>query len=165
MRGLLIDVVLATDLSKHIEYVDTLRQLAATHGHAAHAARGADAPAAWRSPFGDGETVDVKLLLGVAVKFADIGHSCKPAALHELWTERVTREFWALGDAERGLGVPLSPLCDREKDVNVPKSQVCKHARHGRTRARATAARAPFRPPSPPPPGPALHACFARGVP
>ena len=34
------------------------------------------------------------------------------------------RRFWALGDKERALGVPISPLCDREKDMNVPKSQV-----------------------------------------
>ena len=34
------------------------------------------------------------------------------------------RRFWSLGDRERALGVPLSPLCDREKDVNVAKSQI-----------------------------------------
>ena len=29
------------------------------------------------------------------------------------------RRFWALGDKERALGVPISPLCDREKDAGI----------------------------------------------
>ena len=40
------------------------------------------------------------------------------------WAERVTNEFWALGDRERQLGITLSPLCDRYTDSNVPESQI-----------------------------------------
>jgi hypothetical protein len=140
VRTLLTSVVLATDLAKHMEYLETLRQLAATKGAAALAASSAagGAPAAavaagggavgapgaapaWRSPLLD---ADMKLLLSVAVKWADIGHSCKPRAQHVEWTRRVTDEFWRLGDREKALGVGVSPLCDRDKDVNVPKGQI-----------------------------------------
>ena len=65
------------------------------------------------------------MLLSVAVKFADLGHSFKLRAQHKKWTERVTDEFWRLGDLERSKGLStLSPLCDRKKDTNIPKSQI-----------------------------------------
>jgi len=77
----------------------------------------------WLSPFVD-ESIDIMLLLNTAIKFADLNHSTKPFTLHERWTNRVTDEFWGLGDRERKLGVPISPLCDRENDKNVAKSQI-----------------------------------------
>ena len=66
----------------------------------------------------------VPLLLEVAIKFADLGHCFKPFHLHKQWAERITKEFWALGDRERQLGIALSPLCDRYTDSNVPESQI-----------------------------------------
>jgi len=77
----------------------------------------------WRSPFLE-DDVDVKLLLATAIKFADLGHSLKSFRLHEEWSMRISREFWRLGDREKELGVPISPLCDRQADQNIAKSQV-----------------------------------------
>jgi high affinity cAMP-specific 3',5'-cyclic phosphodiesterase 7 len=70
------------------------------------------------------EKVETSLVLTVAIKFADLGHAHKPFNLHKLWTDRVTEEFWRLGDKEKKSGVGISPLCDREKDVNIPKQQI-----------------------------------------
>ena len=153
-RKLMIDMVLATDLAKHFEFLSTLRALAAEHGsaaaeaaaaahshhttshhlhilshhghgHVAHRHEGASsASGEWKSPFLSDALVDVPLLLSVAVKFADLGHCFKPLGLHKQWTERVTNEFWALGDRERSLGITVSPLCDRTTDTDVPKSQI-----------------------------------------
>jgi len=80
-------------------------------------------PFEWVSPFAD-ESIDVMLLLNTAIKWADLNHCSKPLALHELWTNRITNEFWVLGDKERKLGVPVSPLCSRETDNNIAKSQI-----------------------------------------
>ena len=60
----------------------------------------------------------------MALKFADLSHCFKPFHIHKHWAERITNEFWALGDRERQLGIAVSPLCDRDKDSNVPESQV-----------------------------------------
>ena len=77
----------------------------------------------WRSPFLD-EDVDVRLILGTAIKFADLGHAVKPYALHTNWSIRISKEFWDLGDREAAMGVTISPLCDREADKNIAKSQL-----------------------------------------
>ena len=122
-RKLIIETVLATDLSHHFDFVSRLRELASEHGHAATAPWYSHGQA-WASPFLSEALVDLPLLLGVAVKFADLGHCFKPLALHKQWSERVTNEFWALGDHERSLGVAISPLCDRATDTDMPKSQI-----------------------------------------
>eukprot|EP00900_Chrysochromulina_parva_P024152 jgi/Chrpa1/6370/Chrysochromulina_OHIO_Genome00016442-RA len=80
--------------------------------------------AEWTSPFQAQAHVKVPLLLAVAIKFADLGHCFKPFQMHKKWAQRVTNEFWALGDRERQLGIAVSPLCDRDKDSNVPESQI-----------------------------------------
>eukprot|EP00966_Prymnesium_polylepis_P287695 6645308-Prymnesium_polylepis.1 len=66
---------------------------------------------------------DLDLFLQVGIKFSDLGHSIKPWPLHEEWSLKVTKEFYTLGDYERSINLPISPLCDREKDTNLPKSQ------------------------------------------
>ena len=80
-------------------------------------------PPPWKSPYLS-EDVDVRLLIATALKFADLGHSFKPFHLHEQWTTRITEEFWLLGDREKSMGVPTSPLCDREHDLNIAQSQM-----------------------------------------
>jgi hypothetical protein len=123
-RGLIIELVLHTDLSKHFEFVARLNSLASSNGYRASAAQHTRADgltAEWRSPYMD---ADVRLVLVSAIKFADLGHVTKPFASHRLWVERVTSELYALGDHERRLGVPISWLCDRERDVDVAKSQI-----------------------------------------
>ena len=79
----------------------------------------------WRSPFLDASCADASLLCQTAVKFADLGHCTKPFALHHKWTMLIQEEFWLLGDKERETGLlPVSFLCDREKDTNIPTQQL-----------------------------------------
>ena len=65
-----------------------------------------------------GRLADTPLLLATAVKWADLGHTMKPWEQHERWTQRVTDEMFLLGDKERDLGLPISPLCDRLSPVD-----------------------------------------------
>jgi cAMP-specific phosphodiesterase 4 len=121
-RKLIVDMVLATDLKRHDDFISTLSTLAAQHG--ATAAGALPSLENFTSPFQAQALVGVPLLLAVALKFADLSHCFKPFHIHKHWVERITNEFWALGDRERQLGIAVSPLCDRDKDSNVPKSQI-----------------------------------------
>jgi hypothetical protein len=117
-RNLIVEMVLATDLKRHENITSTLRTLAAQHGATAAGLEN------FTSPFQAQALVKVPLLLQVAIKFADLSHCFRPFHIHKHWVERITNEFWALGDRERQLGIAVSPLCDRDKDCDVPKSQV-----------------------------------------
>jgi len=57
------------------------------------------------------------------MKCADVSHPARPWKVHERWSILVTEEFYRQGDRERELGLPISPLCDRNAH-NLPKSQL-----------------------------------------
>ncbi len=66
---------------------------------------------------------DVLLSLQMALKCADLGHVAAPLPLHLKWVQALEHEFFLQGDRERALGLPVSPLCDRNTE-GVFKSQV-----------------------------------------
>jgi len=52
-----------------------------------------------------------------------LSNPAKPLAIAHHWAERIVEEFFAQGDRERKLGIPISPLCDRVKsDMEVGQS-------------------------------------------
>eukprot|EP00966_Prymnesium_polylepis_P317843 7342629-Prymnesium_polylepis.2 len=55
----------------------------------------------WATPFLDQNKMAVQTMLIAAIKYADLGHTVKPRQIHIDWSERITREFWVLGDLER----------------------------------------------------------------
>ena len=77
----------------------------------------------WKSPFHD-DDIDPRMVMACAVKFADLNHAAKSNVLHREWSMRITKEFWALGDKETTMGVPIGPLCDRIADKDIAKSQI-----------------------------------------
>ena len=58
---------------------------------------------------------------------ADISHPGKPWPIHEIWTHALMEEFFKQGETEKGLGLPCSPLCDRENTL-VAESQIGRSA-------------------------------------
>ena len=104
-RKLIIELVLATDLARHFDFISSLNSLPP-------------------GPLRPSERPEPSLCLTLAIKCADLGHSVKRWELHREWTRRVTDEFYALGDRERAAGLPISTFCDRHKDTNLAKSQV-----------------------------------------
>ncbi|VDL11665.1 unnamed protein product [Hymenolepis diminuta] len=59
------------------------------------------------------EIIDKLKALSLLVHCADIAHPAKPWSLHKEWS----------GDREKELGMPISPLCDRNTVV-LPQSQI-----------------------------------------
>ncbi|XP_028402818.1 calcium/calmodulin-dependent 3',5'-cyclic nucleotide phosphodiesterase 1B-like isoform X2 [Dendronephthya gigantea] len=101
LRSLVIDMVLGTDMSLHFEQLKTVKA----------------------SLVNTDITFDPTKCLPFVLHCADICHPAKEWSVHKKWTDRVMEEFFEQGDAEKDLGLPLSPLCDRNTTV-IPESQV-----------------------------------------
>jgi len=56
---------------------------------------------------------DKNIMLKMAIKCSDIGHSAKPLNMHIKWSNFVCEEFFKQGDQERELNLPISMYCDR----------------------------------------------------
>ncbi|XP_071791958.1 dual specificity calcium/calmodulin-dependent 3',5'-cyclic nucleotide phosphodiesterase 1A-like isoform X2 [Asterias amurensis] len=102
LRNLVIDMVLATDMSYHFQQ---LKQVKTMIGMA------------------DSSALDKPKAMALALHCADISHPAKDWALHHKWTTLLMHEFFRQGDREKELGVAFSPLCDR-KTTMVAESQI-----------------------------------------
>lgn len=105
IRKIIIDMVLATDLSKHFKLVGTFKT-SVSGGN-----------------LDLGEAEDRLLLLQMCLKCGDLNHAAKPLRLHKIWSMKVTEEFYRQGDLERAHGLQISPFMDRTT-ANLSKSQV-----------------------------------------
>ncbi len=63
------------------------------------------------------------MVLKLGLHTSDLAAMTKDATISSLWTDRVMDEFYAQGDRERALNLPISMLCDR-KTVELASSQV-----------------------------------------
>ncbi|XP_051786595.1 dual specificity calcium/calmodulin-dependent 3',5'-cyclic nucleotide phosphodiesterase 1A isoform X2 [Erpetoichthys calabaricus] len=100
LRTLVIDMVLATDMSCHFQQIKTLKH-------------------ALQQPEGIFKAKAMSLMLHAA----DISHPAKSWELHQRWTTALMEEFFRQGDKEIDLGLPFSPLCDR-KSTMIARSQI-----------------------------------------
>lgn len=68
-------------------------------------------------------SLDKSKALSLVLHCCDISHPSKNWVLHERWTTQLLEEFFRQGDKERELGLPYSPLCDRNNTL-VAESQI-----------------------------------------
>ncbi|XP_033149453.1 calcium/calmodulin-dependent 3',5'-cyclic nucleotide phosphodiesterase 1 isoform X6 [Drosophila busckii] len=101
MRTLMIDMVLATDMTCHFQQLKTMRNLLTMQ----------DA------------TIEKSKALSLVLHCSDIAHPSKHWDVHHRWTMLLLEEFFRQGDLEKELGLPFSPLCDR-KSTLVAESQI-----------------------------------------
>ncbi|XP_055681495.1 dual specificity calcium/calmodulin-dependent 3',5'-cyclic nucleotide phosphodiesterase 1-like isoform X7 [Lutzomyia longipalpis] len=101
LRSLVIDMVLATDMSFHFQQIKNMRNLLT---------------------LGDPQ-VDKSKALAMVLHCCDISHPAKKWNIHHRWTMLLLEEFFRQGDLERELGLDFSPLCDR-KTTLVAESQI-----------------------------------------
>ncbi|XP_050992217.1 dual specificity calcium/calmodulin-dependent 3',5'-cyclic nucleotide phosphodiesterase 1C isoform X4 [Labeo rohita] len=100
LRALVVEMVLATDMSCHFQQVKAMKNFL-------------------QQP----EGIDKPKALSLLLHTADISHPAKNWDLHHRWTTSLLEEFFRQGDKEAELGLPFSPLCDR-KSTMVAQSQI-----------------------------------------
>ncbi|CAH2273098.1 cAMP-specific 3, 5 -cyclic phosphodiesterase 4B-like isoform X2 [Pelobates cultripes] len=111
MRKMVIDMVLATDMSKHMSLLADLKTMVETKKVTSSGVL-----------LLDNYTDRIQVLRNM-VHCADLSNPTKPLDLYRQWTDRILEEFFRQGDKERERGMEISPMCDKHT-ASVEKSQV-----------------------------------------
>ncbi|GAX83012.1 hypothetical protein CEUSTIGMA_g10439.t1 [Chlamydomonas eustigma] len=129
VRKVIIDLVSATDMKNHFaiftqfstahQVVDGSPVSQGLYGHS-EVETAQNRSDLMRRPKDDAEQT---VSLQVALKCADLINIARPLEVTLKWVEALEQEFFEQGDRERELGLPISPLFDRNKP-GVTKSQV-----------------------------------------
>jgi len=118
LRGLLIELVLSTDMADHGQYVKSLTESLPGAGYHSLAGRAMKTTTEAEHDSNSRRTSAIAFarpLLCVVIKSADLGHVAMPWAEHRQWVALLELEFFGQGDQEKALGLPVSFLMDREK--------------------------------------------------
>ncbi|XP_072294359.1 3',5'-cyclic-AMP phosphodiesterase 4C-like isoform X2 [Eucyclogobius newberryi] len=111
LRKMVIDMVLATDMSKHMNFLADMKTMVETKKVTSLGVLLLD------------NYSDRIQVLQNMVHCADLSNPTKPLELYRQWTDRIMVEFFTQGDRERDKGMEISPMCDKH-NASVEKSQV-----------------------------------------
>ncbi|KAL5106127.1 cAMP-specific 3'5'-cyclic phosphodiesterase isoform F [Taenia crassiceps] len=111
LRRLVIELVLATDMSKHMNLLAELRTMVETKELTGTGYLSLD------------DHNDRSLVLQCMLHCADLSSPTKPFPIYKQWTYGVMEEFFKQGDKEKELGIEVSAMCDRDSVV-VDKAQI-----------------------------------------
>jgi len=105
-RETIVKLILATDMKFHFEAISQFKVRR-------------------RAPeFSISKNDDKWIIAKMCIKAADLSHGALEWSQHYEWSLLVTEEFYLQGDEEARLGLPKSPMCDREKNYTLCKGQV-----------------------------------------
>ncbi|CAI4229627.1 unnamed protein product [Auanema sp. JU1783] len=110
-RKIVIDMVLATDMSKHMSLLADLKTMVEAKKVAGNNVIVLD------------KYNDKIQVLQSMIHLADLSNPTKPIDLYRQWNMRILEEYWRQGDKEKEHGLEVSPMCDRG-NVTIEKSQV-----------------------------------------
>ncbi|XP_043262105.1 cAMP-specific 3',5'-cyclic phosphodiesterase isoform X1 [Colletes gigas] len=111
LRKMVIDMVLSTDMSKHMSLLADLKTMVETKKVAGSGVL-----------LLDNYTDRIQVLENL-VHCADLSNPTKPLPLYHRWVGLLMEEFFLQGDRERELNMDISPMCDRH-NATIEKSQV-----------------------------------------
>ncbi|XP_029308972.1 cAMP-specific 3',5'-cyclic phosphodiesterase 4D isoform X5 [Cottoperca gobio] len=111
LRKMVIDMVLATDMSKHMNLLADLKTMVETKKVTSLGVLLLD------------NYSDRIQVLQNMVHCADLSNPTKPLELYRQWTDRIMVEFFTQGDRERDKGMEVSPMCDKH-NASIEKNQV-----------------------------------------
>uniref|UniRef100_A0A8C8BP28 Phosphodiesterase n=1 Tax=Otus sunia TaxID=257818 RepID=A0A8C8BP28_9STRI len=112
LRQAIIDMVLATEMTKHFEHVNKFVN-------------------SINKPMASEETTNITnfpdnqtLIKRMMIKCADVANPCRPLELCIEWAGRISEEYFAQTDEEKRQGLPVvMPVFDRNT-CSIPKSQI-----------------------------------------
>uniref|UniRef100_A0A5F8H3K7 Phosphodiesterase n=1 Tax=Monodelphis domestica TaxID=13616 RepID=A0A5F8H3K7_MONDO len=124
LRQAIIDMVLATEMTKHFEHVNKFvnsinKPMAAeeTNSHG----EGSDCEC---NPAGKNFPENQILIKRMMIKCADVANPCRPLEMCIEWAGRISEEYFAQTDEEKRQGLPVvMPVFDRNT-CSIPKSQI-----------------------------------------
>ncbi|MEQ2197745.1 High affinity cAMP-specific and IBMX-insensitive 3',5'-cyclic phosphodiesterase 8A [Xenoophorus captivus] len=122
LRQAVIDMVLATEMTKHFEHVNKFvnsinKPLAALEENGGNS----DEESVKSILTSPENRILVKRML---IKCADISNPCRPLELCIEWAGRISEEYFAQTDEEKRQGLPVvMPVFDRNT-CSIPKSQI-----------------------------------------
>eukprot|EP01065_Artemidia_motanka_P003036 TRINITY_DN11435_c0_g1_i1.p1 TRINITY_DN11435_c0_g1~~TRINITY_DN11435_c0_g1_i1.p1 ORF type:complete len:1120 (+),score=366.91 TRINITY_DN11435_c0_g1_i1:95-3454(+) len=99
-----IDAILATDMARHNELSGEYTRLAGCYDSQ--------------------DATQRRLLVSMMLKAADISNITRPFDLSRVWAQYVTAEFYYQGDAERHLGLDVTPMFDRQNKSELATGQI-----------------------------------------
>ncbi|XP_024134276.1 cAMP-specific 3',5'-cyclic phosphodiesterase 4D isoform X3 [Oryzias melastigma] len=111
LRKMVIDMVLATDMSKHINFLADMKTMVETKKVTSSGVLLLD------------NYSDRIQVLQNMVHCADLSNPTKPLELYRKWTDRIMMELFTQGDREREKGMEISPMCDKH-NASIEKTQV-----------------------------------------
>nr|XP_027193799.1 cAMP-specific 3',5'-cyclic phosphodiesterase-like isoform X3 [Dermatophagoides pteronyssinus] len=111
LRRMTIDMVLATDMSKHMSLLADLKTMVETKKVAGSGVL-----------FLDNYTERIQVLQNM-LHCADLSNPTKKLELYQKWCSLLMEEFFQQGDKELAMGLEISPMCDRT-NATIEKSQV-----------------------------------------
>uniref|UniRef100_A0A3B3W0T7 Phosphodiesterase n=1 Tax=Poecilia latipinna TaxID=48699 RepID=A0A3B3W0T7_9TELE len=111
LRKMVIDMVLATDMSKHMNLLADLKTMVETK-------KVTNLGVLLLDNYSD----RIQVLQNM-VHCADLSNPTKPLELYRKWTDRIMVEFFTQGDRERDKGMEISPMCDKH-NASIEKNQV-----------------------------------------
>mmetsp|Transcript_76036 Transcript_76036/g.204012 ORF Transcript_76036/g.204012 Transcript_76036/m.204012 type:complete len:515 (+) Transcript_76036:88-1632(+) len=104
-RELVMGTILATDMGRHKEYTDKLKQLTSEEATE------------------EEKQLENVWLMQLLLKCADTSNVFKPFEVAKKWAICVTNEFFLQGDMERANGFEITPMCDRRTQSRVKLQQ------------------------------------------
>ncbi|XP_058721218.1 high affinity cAMP-specific and IBMX-insensitive 3',5'-cyclic phosphodiesterase 8B isoform X7 [Poecile atricapillus] len=124
LRQAIIDMVLATEMTKHFEhvnkFVNSINKPMASEETSPHSESSDTECTANIKNFPDNQTLIKRMM----IKCADVANPCRPLELCIEWAGRISEEYFAQTDEEKRQGLPVvMPVFDRNT-CSIPKSQI-----------------------------------------
>ncbi|XP_075694754.1 high affinity cAMP-specific and IBMX-insensitive 3',5'-cyclic phosphodiesterase 8B isoform X3 [Rhinoderma darwinii] len=124
LRQAIIDMVLATEMTRHFEHVNKFVNSINKPIAAEESNSNSDGSDCECSPSIKNSPENRILIKRMMIKCADVANPCRPLDLCIEWAGRISEEYFAQTDEEKRQGLPVvMPVFDRNT-CSIPKSQI-----------------------------------------